>query len=140
MAKVVVAHSAQEVQQAVQELAQEVKNATTTALQAAVDKTAKETAKEIREAAPRRSGVYASKWTHRKTDGRVGVYGREVYQSKKPSLTHLLENGHEIKGAKRFRKNKTRTDAFPHITPDDITEERFERNLLKKIDKELDKV
>lgn len=117
-----------------------VKTATVQALEAAVDKTAKEVTKQTRDKSPRRTGVYAKGWKSRKTEGRVGTYGREVFQKEKPGLAHLLEDGHEIKGAERFRKNKTRTDAFPHITKDDEAEKMFVDNLTTEVEKELGKI
>lgn len=133
-----------ELQQAVQGALETVKVASAAALESAVDKTAKEVVKETKEKAPKRTGVYAKSWTSGKTgEGtgahRVGVYGREVYQKKKPGLTHLLQDGHEIKGAARFRKNKDRTDAFKHIPPEAEVEKAFEDNLLAEINKEMGK-
>ena len=115
----------------------DAKNLTYTALQKAVDKTAKEDIAETKARSPRRTGVYAKSWTSKKMDAGIGTYGRTVYNSKKPMLTHLLENGHEIKGAAYFRKNMTRTRAFPHITSDDVTEKRLEANLAQAIEEEM---
>lgn len=117
-----------------------VKIVTLEGLQSAVDATAKEVVRGTKEKSPVKTGVYKKGWTSRKALTGPGAYGRTVYNSKKPSLTHLLEYGHEIKGAAFYRKNKSRTDAFPHITPDKETEEIFEGNLKKELEKELQKV
>lgn len=119
---------------------EDIKTVTAEGLQNAVDATAKEVAKRTKEKSPVRTGVYKKSWTNRKAPARVGVYGRIVYNSKKPALTHLLEHGHKIEGAAFFRKNKARTDAIHHITPDKEVEEIFEGNLKKELEKELGKV
>lgn len=115
-----------------------VQAVTTQAVQDAVDKTAKEVISLTRGRAPKRTGVYAKSWRSRKTAGlQVGTYGRVVYAGKKPGLTHLLENGHEIGGAAFFRKNKARTAPFPHIATDDETEKIFTDNLVREIEKDM---
>ena len=131
--------TAGELQEAVQKSLEAVRIASITALETAVDKTSKETLKETREKSPKRTGVYAKSWASRKTSERVGAYGREIYQKKKPGLPHLLQDGHEITGAEFFRKNKTRTRAFHHIPPDAEVEKAFTENLLAEIDKEMGK-
>ena len=131
--------TAGELQEAVQKSLEAVRIASITALETAVDKTSKETLKETREKSPKRTGVYAKSWASRKTGERIGAYGREIYQKKKPGLPHLLQDGHEITGAEFFRKNKTRTRAFPHIPPDAEVEKAFEENLMAEIDKEMGK-
>lgn len=125
---------------AVHEIMEDVKIATKQSLEKAVDKTAREIVSKTKNLSPARSGVYAKNWRSKKTEGRVGTYGRVVYQSKKPSLTHLLENGHEIKGAEFYRKNKSRTDPIHHITPDEEAEKILTKNLEKEVDKEMSKV
>lgn len=128
----------EQLQKSVQETLDLVRKASGTALKKAVDKTSRETVKETKKNSPKRTGVYAKSWGSRKIKN-SGTYGREVYQKKKPALTHLLQNGHEIGGAARFRKNKSRTDAFPHIPPEEEVEEKFEENLVAEIDKEMGK-
>lgn len=57
-----------------------------------VKSTARETAQRLRNTSSKRSGEYASGWTSRTIDEDTAV----TYNRTKPSLTHLLENGHMI--------------------------------------------
>lgn len=130
----------QGIEEAVTRTTQLLLTATAEAVERATDKTAKEVISQTAGQSPRRTGVYAKSWKSKKSESGAGVYGRVVYQKEKPGLTHLLQNGHEITGAAYFRKNRTHTSAFPHITPDDETEKIFESKLLDEIDREMGKV
>lgn len=82
----------------------------------AVAKAGKVGADSAKAASPRDSGDYASGWAWEVEDalGSAGVYVR-VYNRKKPSLTHLLEMGHEkwVGG----RDTGERVAGKPHIAP-----------------------
>lgn len=129
-----------ELSRAVEDATGKVKVASIQALETAVDKAAKEITSQTKAKAPRRTGVYAKGWKSKKEQGRVGTYGRVVYQGNKPTLTHLLENGHEIKGPAFYSKRKSRTDPIPHITSADDAEKIFEDALVDEMEKELRKV
>jgi hypothetical protein len=64
---------------------------------------------------PRMTGEYAAGWRMRTDNDRFGGYYVRVYNASKPSLTHLLEFGHEkfIHG----RDTGERVPAHPHIEP-----------------------
>lgn len=113
---------------------EDIKIVTAEGLQNAVDATAKEVTKRTKEKSPVKTGVYKKSWTNRKTQARVGTYGRIVRNSKKPGLTHLLEHGHYE------RARNIKVNPIPHITPDKETEEIFEGNLKRELEKELGKV
>lgn len=113
---------------------EDVKIATPIALENAVDATAKEVVKRTKEKSPVRTGVYKKGWGSKKVPGRVGTYGRIVFNSKKPNLTHLLENGH-FDHVRRIK-----VDPIQHIPKDKEVEEIFTEKLEKEIDKELGKV
>ena len=72
---------------------------------------AKEAAEKLKATSPRKTGEYAQGWTV-KNDFDNKTY--TVYNKAKPSLTHLLENGH-------LEKNQFgvygRTEAKKHIKP-----------------------
>lgn len=129
----------QDLETAVTRTTQLLLTATAEAVKKATDKTAKEVINQTSGKSPRRTGVYAKGWKSKKSESGTGVYGRVVYQKEKPGLTHLLQDGHEIKGAAYFRKNRTHTDAVPHITTDEETEKIFEGILLEEIDREMGK-
>lgn len=113
---------------------EDIKVVTAEGLQNAVDATAKEVVKRTKEKSPVKTGVYKKGWASRKAPARVGAYGKVVYNSKKPGLTHLLENGHYD------RKHGIKVNPIPHITTDKETEEIFEKNLKAELEKELEKV
>lgn len=100
-------------------------------VQDVVDKAAKkvamEGAKTLRSSSPRESGEYAQGWHSRKTP-----YGYRIHNTKKPMLTHLLENGHLI-------RNKWgtygRTRPIKHIKPvEEWAKSEFEERVKKGIE------
>jgi HK97 gp10 family phage protein len=60
----------------------------------AVLKVGRETAQDLQNTSPKQTGKYAQGWKTRTENDRYGGTVSTVYQSKKPSLTHLLEFGH----------------------------------------------
>lgn len=81
------------------------------AVNRAMHAVAKEAAEKLKATSPRKTGEYAQGWTV-KNDFDNKTY--TVYNKAKPSLTHLLENGH-------LEKNQFgvygRTEAKKHIKP-----------------------
>lgn len=89
---------------------------------------AKETAKKLQDTSPKKTGRYARGWTVQ-SDFDSKTY--TVYNAAKPSLTHLLENGH-------LRRNQFgtygRVDGIPHIKP---AEEWANAEVLKRLESRL---
>lgn len=71
------------------------------------------------------TGKYAKSWAVKKEKGRYIVY------NKKPGLTHLLENGHDII---RDGKKVGRVQGRPHIKP---VEEMVTENIIKELESRL---
>ena len=80
----------------------------------AVEGAARSCRADLARTSPRKTGRYARGWRVEDDSGAEGPCA-VVRQAAKPSLTHLLENGHE-----RFeggRPTGSRTPAIPHIGP-----------------------
>lgn len=71
-----------------------------------MNQTAREGAKQLKATSPKARGKYANSWAVKKMNGKFIIY------NKKPGLTHLLENGHDVvvNGVKVGRAS-----AHPHI-------------------------
>ena len=73
---------------------------------------AKEGEKKLKSTSPRgkgsKKGHYADGWTVTAEETGVGAFSFVIHNKKKPGLTHLLENGHQLRSGGRAR-------AFPHI-------------------------
>lgn len=93
------------------------------AVDEAQEKAAKATVDELTASSPRDSRAgkkYYRGWTSQKKGKSVTVYNKT-----KPSLTHLLENGHA-------NRDGSRTRAIPHIAPAEKTAaETFETAIRK---------
>ena len=89
-----------------------------------VKQVAKEMVAELKATSPRDSGDYASGWTSTtESEGRNTVQVR-VYNRKKPTLTHLLENGHA-------KVNGGRVEGKAHIGPaEQASEKRLENKVV----------
>lgn len=88
-----------------------------------VKQVAKEMVAELKATSPFDSGDYASGWTSTtESEGRNTVQVR-VYNRKKPTLTHLLENGHA-------KVNGGRVEGKAHIGP---AEQAAEKRLENKV-------
>lgn len=94
-----------------------------------VDEVMQNNAKEAKKAltynSPARTGKYAKSWAVKKEKGRYIVY------NKKPGLTHLLENGHDII---RDGRKIGHAPAQPHIKP---VEEMITDKIVKEIEAKL---
>lgn len=98
---------------AIQKTLAEYEGVTVDNMKAAVDKVSKEAVRELKGSSPRRSGAYAKSWTSKKTKlTNKWAYEKTVYNKDHYRLTHLLEKGHKVVGAKNGR---TWVDARPHI-------------------------
>lgn len=94
---------------------------------------AKETVQELKETSPNDKGDYSRAWTYKKTSGALKSVGYTVY-NKKSGLTHLLENGHNVRPAPTHEGKKSRVEGIPHIKP---AEERAKAKLIKMIESDL---
>lgn len=89
-----------------------------------VKNTATEMVKDLRTSknTPKRTGEYAKGFTKKKGSNDSEYI---VYNNKKPSLTHLLENGHAKRGGGRVKAQR-------HIEPAyDKAVEKLEKNIEK---------
>ena len=92
---------------------------------------AKEGSQMLKRTSPRgtgsRKGHYADGWAVKTVRTNPQNFSFVIYNKKKPGLTHLLENGHQLRNGGRAR-------AFPHIAKVeqwciDEYERRLEANL-----------
>lgn len=88
-----------------------------------VKQVAKEMVAELKATSPRDSGEYASGWASTTESESRHMVQIRVYNRKKPSLTHLLENGHaKVSGG--------RVEGKAHIGP---AEQTAEKRLVRKV-------
>lgn len=86
---------------------------------------AQEAKKALTSSSPVRSGKYAKSWAVKKLKGQYIVY------NKKPGLTHLLENGHDII---RNGRKVGHAPAQVHIQP---VEEMIQEKIVKELEEKL---
>lgn len=98
---------------AIQKTLAEYEGVTIDSMKAAVDKASKEAVRELKSSSPNRTGAYAKSWAAKKARlTNKWAYQKTVYNKEHYRLTHLLEKGHKVVGAKNGR---TWVDARPHI-------------------------
>lgn len=98
---------------AIQKTLAEYEGVTVDNMKAAVDKVSKEAVRELKGSSPKRTGAYAKSWAAKKARlTNKWAYQKTVYNKQHYRLTHLLEKGHKVVGAKNGR---TWVDARPHI-------------------------
>ena len=88
-----------------------------------VAQVAKDMVTELKQTPPRNTGDYAKGWKARVEYESPEDIRVRVYNSKKPQLTHLLENGHA-------KQNGGRVNGTPHIGP---AEQKAEKSLESKV-------
>lgn len=91
---------------------------------------AKESVKKLNDTSPNRNGGYSEGWKVKTVSSKRGNK-RTVVHNTEYRLTHLLENGHDIK---RDGKIIGYSDAIPHIAP---VEEWAEEELQKRIEEDI---
>lgn len=117
---------------AIQKTLAEYEGVTVDGMKAAVDKVSKEAVRELKGSSPRRSGAYAKSWTSKKTKlTNKWAYEKTVYNKDHYRLTHLLEKGHKVVGAKNGR---TRVGPIPHI---EKVEKKAVENLVREMKETL---
>lgn len=119
MAGIKVSDLAQAVAQELADYSQDV----TDGVKKEVKQVAKDVVTELKQTSPRNSGDYAKGWKSRVEYESPEDIRVRVYNSKKPQLTHLLENGHA-------KQNGGRVNGIPHIGPE---EQRAEDSLEGKV-------
>ena len=98
---------------AIQKTLAEYEGVTIDNMKAAVDKASKEAVRELKSSSPNHTGAYAKSWAAKKARlTNKWAYQKTVYNKEHYRLTHLLEKGHKVVGAKNGR---TWVDARPHI-------------------------
>lgn len=113
---------------AIQRTLAEYEGVTLDKMQALVDKASKEAVRALKSSSPKRSGAYAQGWASKKTKlTNKYAYEKTVYNKDHYRLTHLLEKGHRVVGA---RNGRTWVDARPHI-------ERVEREAVETLVNEM---
>lgn len=116
--------NADELQSAISSILNDYGRATYSDIKKAVDKTAQQTAKNTKAKSPVKTGKYKKGWGYTKDDVSSDHYSATVHDKTKPSLTHLLQNGHA--GPRPAR-------AYPHIQQDEETQKIFEENLVREL-------
>lgn len=92
---------------------------------------AKRAQKQLRSTSPEKTGTYAKNWKIQTTKTRTGAT-TQIYQGKKPGLTHLLEYGHPIVSGGRVAGQ---AKAFPHIADANAAaQSAFEEELRKRLE------
>lgn len=110
---------ADEVEKALAEYSQDVADG----IKSEVKQVAKEAVQTLKATSPKKTGEYAGGWkvkTEYEGDDDIRV---RVYNSKKPQLTHLLENGHA-------KQSGGRVEGHPHIAP-------VERQISEKLEERV---
>lgn len=94
-------------------------------IEAAMKDVGKQTVKKVKSLSPKRTGEYKKSWTSQ-IESKPGMIKITVH-NKKYQLTHLLENGHRIKGGGR-------TKPQPHIAPaEQFAEAEAKRQIEKAV-------
>ena len=120
----------------IQDALKETRGRTLAGMKSAIDKTAQEVLEKTRTAAPVRTGAYKKSWTTGVTKNSSSGYEKTVY-ARKPHyrLTHLLQNGHEVRPLPVHPGRKNKVQGRSHI----VTGEEADRILSEHLSEELEK-
>ena len=88
---------------------------------------AKRGVRRLKQLSPRDTGEYAKGWRYKVDYEDMNDIRITIYNAKKPSLTHVLENGHTIV---QGRRKGDRVEGRPHIR---IVEKEIEEALDVKV-------
>lgn len=113
----------------IQEILHSMPTKTENIIDEAADVASKKAVKELKATSPQGStGNYAQGWTKKKEKGKTVVY------NKKYSLTHLLENGHDII---RNGVKVGYSEPIKHIKP---VEEMVQEEMTEEVERGIDKL
>ena len=116
---------------AVNEVLEEYGREVETTVAKVIPDVAQDTARQLNSSSPSLTGEYASGWTETQTTSSLGKVTVNVYNEKKPTLTHLLEYGHALVRGGRTVGN---VRARKHIqNRSDYAEEQ----LMKKVEEKI---
>ena len=87
---------------------------------------ANKSVEKLKKTSPKDTGEYAKGWKFKIEYESTNDIRIRIYNSKKPELTHLLENGHAKKGGGRVA-------AIPHIRPAEQEAEKALQNGVKVV-------
>lgn len=113
MAKIGIDNLADTVAKELESYSQEV----TDGVKEEVKQVSDEMVQQLKQASPRNTGKYAKGWKSRVEYENAEDIRVRVYNSTKPQLTHLLENGHA-------KQNGGRVSGTPHIGPAEQSAEK----------------
>lgn len=117
MARTPIGNLTNEISKALKEYTTEVEEG----LEKAKKKVVQEGVKTLKATSPKQTGKYAKGWAVTNQDG-----AQVIHNATRPSLTHLLENGHALRSGGRTR-------AIKHIEP-------VEQSVINNFEKEVEKV
>lgn len=120
-----------DVSQEIEDILQDYSGKVVEKLNEVVDEQAKETVKELKTTSPKRKGKYARGWTVKKTKDISGGVNAVVHNKRYYRLTHLLENGHALRGGTK------RARAYPHIAQ---VEEKTKTEFVKKVREKIESI
>lgn len=110
---------------AIAEQLSQYNNNVTTKVKKAIKEEADILTNNIKADSPKETGRYAKGWTNKKEYETNLNINYKIYNKSKPSLTHLLENGHA-------KRDGGRVEGIDHIS---TNEEKSVTNLIDKISK-----
>lgn len=85
---------------------------------------------KLANASPKETGEYARGWTYKSQTDHFGTVSVTVYNSAKPSLTHILENGYTARNGRRIKGQK-------HIQP---VEKWIEKELPEELERAINDI
>lgn len=121
---------ADELSSEISKILTEYEDTTLDKMKDAVDKATKEAVTDLKNESPKLSGAYAKSWASKADKQKNNwAYAKVVYNKKYYRLTHLLEKGHRVVGAKNGR---TWVNARQHISK---AEQKAVQTLIEEIKK-----
>lgn len=91
---------------------------------------AQDTASELTQLSPKNTGEYSKGWTYTMQTNSLGTVKVRVYNSTKPTLTHILENGYVARNGRRIAGQK-------HIS---TVQKNIENEALKKLERGINEI
>lgn len=114
----------EQLRDAIMEALSDYRNEVNEGMRKAIKKQANEDVRELKTTSPKKTGKYAAGWAQKVVENNASTYDVVVYNKAKPSLTHLLENGHA-------KVNGGFVPGIQHIKP---VEEESNDKILEKVE------